>query len=285
VDLHMMEVGMFKVDLRRWVPTAALVLLLPVPTLAGSISIIWDPASGATGYRVYYGTSSGQYTGSVDVGNATERTLGSLADCTTWYLAVKAYNAAGESAVYSNEVSGWPRPTATSATPNMQGASYTMTIRGANFASGVSVVPDPADTTIQLTSTHAVSCNEIQVTASIDPPAPHIRAAQIGAHTLTIQNPDGVYGDTTAFEVQINPARFDVNRSDEATSGRLDGKDTAWISRLNGTRDTDPAYDPDADLNGDGWVDGEDLAYVAANFGLCWSGSAWNLAACPADLK
>ena len=86
-----------------------------------------------------------------------------------------------------------------------------------------------------------------------------------------------------AFEVRIDPARFDVNRNDDTTAGRLDGKDTAWISKLHAAREIDPSYDPDVDLNGDGWIDGDDLAYVAANFGLCWAGSAWNFSACPAD--
>jgi hypothetical protein len=160
-----------------------------------------------------------------------------------------------------------------------------MTIDGANFETGVSVVPDPDDTTIRLASARAISCNEIQVAASIDPPTRGVRAAQVGTHALTVQNPDGVYIDTLAFQVGLNPARFDVNQNDHTTLGRIDGQDVAWISRLNAVRESDADYDPDADINGDGWIDGEDFSFVAANFGLCWSGTAWTLAACPADLK
>ena len=46
-----------------------------------------------------------------------------------------------------------------------------------------------------------------------------------------------------------------------------------------------PLYDPDFDFDGDGWVDGQDLAYLASNMGRCWDGAAWTLAACPANLR
>jgi len=73
---------------------------------AGEIQLAWDPASGASGYRVYYGTSPGQYTASVAVyGTATSLT--GLQNCTTYFVSVKAFNAAGESAEFSNELSGW----------------------------------------------------------------------------------------------------------------------------------------------------------------------------------
>lgn len=74
----------------------------------------WDPptttveGSGLTGinsilgYKVYYGTSSGNYTSIVDVGNVTIYTVTGLS-VETYYFAVTASNANGES-VYSNEV-------------------------------------------------------------------------------------------------------------------------------------------------------------------------------------
>ncbi len=273
------------VSLRRALPFLVAVVVAS-PALGGSISLAWNQASGASGYRVYYGTASRQYTASVDVGNSTTTTVTGLANCTTWYLAVKAYNAAAESPEYSNEISGWPRPEITSVTPGMQGAQYTMRILGTNFRTGVIVDVDPADAdTISLANVRAVSCGEIQASATIDPTAGGVQPAAIGFHPLTIENPDSVFAETRAFEVLIHPARFDVNTSDDTTRGRLDGKDTAWISKLHALRIGDSAYDPDGDLNGDGWIDGDDLSYVAANFGLCWSGSAWTLASCPSDLQ
>ena len=45
--------------------------LFALPALAGDICIEWEPVEGASGYRVYYGLSSGNYTSSVNVGNVT----------------------------------------------------------------------------------------------------------------------------------------------------------------------------------------------------------------------
>ena len=33
---------------------------------AGQLKLAWDPVSGATGYQLYYGTSTGNYSSSVD---------------------------------------------------------------------------------------------------------------------------------------------------------------------------------------------------------------------------
>ena len=98
---------------------------------------------------------------------------------------------------------------------------------------------------------------------------------------VSVTNPDRTFGEKPdAFEVLINPSRFDVNRSDASTRTRLDGKDTVWMARLFGSQEPDALYDPDFDLDGDGWVDGQDLSYLASNLGRCWSGSAWNVGAC-----
>ncbi len=62
-------------------------------------TLVWDPVQGAQGYRVYWGTSQGNYPHSVDAGGATQYPLDNLplADNTMYYLTVTAYNSAGES--------------------------------------------------------------------------------------------------------------------------------------------------------------------------------------------
>jgi hypothetical protein len=57
-----------------------------------------------SGYKLHYGFSSGTYTSSVDVGNATSYTITGLARNTTYYIAATAYNTAGLASNYSNEV-------------------------------------------------------------------------------------------------------------------------------------------------------------------------------------
>ncbi len=93
-----------------------------------------------------------------------------------------------------------------------------------------------------------------------------------------------VWGETYAFEVELDPARRDVNQTTETTRGRIDGLDTATILRLLASRASDPGYDPDVDIDGNGSIDGADLAEVMGDFfGTCWNGSTWSYAACPTE--
>ena len=254
---------------------------------AGSISLAWDPVPTATGYKIYYGTASGQYTNTVTSPTATA-TISGLQDCTPYFAAVKAYNGAGESANFSNELTGWSRPTVTSATPSsaMQGDQIVMDITGANFQSGAIV--DLANPHISLASVTVISCTRIQLLATVEPTAPNARAAEVGLLDVTVANPDDVFGmRSQGFEVLINPARFDINKSDATTANRVDGKDMVWLSRHFAVSETNPNYDPDHDFDGDGWVDGGDLAYIAGNVGKCWSApnKSWLASACPANLQ
>ena len=242
---------------------------------AGSVDLEWDPVPAATGYRVYYGLGSGQYTLSKDVGNRTTTTMSGLTDCTDYYMAVKAYNAFGESDEFSNEVFGWARPSLVAPAPAvMQGKQITVDLNGANFKPGALVEIDNPH--VSIASVSVPSCTRIQLLATVDPLTPGVRAAQIGSFEVTVQNPSDVFGKKSdAFKVTINPARFDVNKSDTKTRDRLDGKDTVWLSRTFGARAGEALYAPDHDFTGDGWIDGDDLAYLASNLGRCWNGSAW----------
>jgi hypothetical protein len=260
------------------------------PVLAGDINLAWDPTPGASGYKVYYGTAPGSYTspGSPAIVYGTQATISGLQDCRSYFVAVKAFNAAGESTDFSNELSGWSRPSVAGASPSsaMQGDQLVMDIQGTNFQSGASV--DLGNPQIMLTSVAVLSCSHIQLLATIDPTAAGIRPAQIGSLDVTVENPDSVFGKKSqAFVVLINPARFDVNKSDALTTNRIDGKDMVYISRQFGLTESDPNYDGDDDFDGDGRVDGEDLAYIASNFGLCWAQATktWTLAACPNNLN
>jgi len=62
--------------------------------------------SDLAGYKIYYGTSSKSYSGSVNVGNVTSYTLTGLTQGQTYYIAVTAYNTSGSESSYSSEVSG-----------------------------------------------------------------------------------------------------------------------------------------------------------------------------------
>lgn len=100
-------------------PALLLFLCLFSPAQATqNITLKWDPdpASNAAGYRLYYGTSTGQYTQKLEVGNTTVALVSNLAEGRTYFFAVTAYNRAAESLV-SNEVSFTvPNSTATHST-------------------------------------------------------------------------------------------------------------------------------------------------------------------------
>jgi hypothetical protein len=248
---------------------------------AGTISIEWDPIPGAQGYRVHYGSESGNYSKVHKVGNATSTTIKGLSDCTTWYLAVRAHNGRAESVEFSNEISGWPRPEVRSAGPraSIQGSRLTLEILGTNFQPGATVEVDNPH--VSLDSAVALSCKRVQVSAAIEPTAPGVRAAEVGRYAVTVSNPDNVFGAAPdLFEVRVDPARFDLDHRSGPSEGRLDGRDTIWLSRYFGTREGQADHHPDPDFNGDGWVDGIDLAYLASDLGKCWDGEKWSLAAC-----
>ncbi|MGB9700611.1 MAG: InlB B-repeat-containing protein [Thermodesulfobacteriota bacterium] len=75
---------------------------------AAQIKIAWDPntESDLAGYKVYYGTSSGNYGTPINVGNVTTYTISDLTAGQTYYIAVTAYDTYNNESDYSNEVSG-----------------------------------------------------------------------------------------------------------------------------------------------------------------------------------
>jgi hypothetical protein len=104
---------------------------------AATVTAQWDPNSepDLAGYVLSYGSQSGQYTTTVDVGNVTTYSL-SVDPGQTYYFAVQAYNTAGVFSPYSSEVAyAVPAgaPTITALSPASGGAGALITITGSNF--------------------------------------------------------------------------------------------------------------------------------------------------------
>ena len=81
---------------------------------AGQVSLSWEapsvnedgtPLTNLAGYKIYYGTVSGNYTQNVDVGNVTTYIFTNLTNGKTFYFVATAYNAAKYESKYSNELS------------------------------------------------------------------------------------------------------------------------------------------------------------------------------------
>ena len=74
---------------------------------AAQATLAWDPntESDLAGYKIHFGTASGNYTVHTDVHNVTSYTVTGLTAGQTYYFAVSAYDASGNESGYSNEVS------------------------------------------------------------------------------------------------------------------------------------------------------------------------------------
>jgi hypothetical protein len=104
---------------KAWIIAIALFALvagIAAEALAGQATLAWNPntESDLAGYRLHYGTSSGNYTVHLDVHNVTTYTVTGLTDGQTYYFAATAYDASGHESGYSNQVS-YTLPTANGA--------------------------------------------------------------------------------------------------------------------------------------------------------------------------
>jgi hypothetical protein len=98
----------FKVSI---ISLLAVLILIPLSghnAQAADVTLEWDRnPEPDTSYNAYYGLSSRDYSKMVDVGNFITCTIGDLESGVTYYFAITAYNAAGESG-YSDEVTYTP---------------------------------------------------------------------------------------------------------------------------------------------------------------------------------
>jgi hypothetical protein len=245
-----------------WIAATLLLILLPSVASAGTIKLAWDAVGDPdlAGYKVYYGTTSGLYTSSTSVAKEqTSADLTNLQDCRVYYMAVKAVDANGnESMGFSNEITGMSEPAPATVSPNTakQATNYQIvTISGANF--DTQARPDFGPD-ILVNSYSTTSCNQMTANITITAGA-RVNSAPGLPRLLTIINQGGPRGSKNgAFNVLFNERRADVDGS-----GRVGGRDLLYWQNAFGTVSGNTNYNLDADLNGDGTVDGADLSLLA----------------------
>ena len=96
-----------RLDIRRLLYFLSFVFIL-APSLAGAaqVSLAWAHSTGpnVAGYKMHYGSYSGNYQHAVNVGNSTSCTISGLNEGTTYYFAASAYDTQQNESDYSNEV-------------------------------------------------------------------------------------------------------------------------------------------------------------------------------------
>ncbi|MCP3980120.1 MAG: fibronectin type III domain-containing protein [bacterium] len=169
--------------------------LAAAPGESGTISVGWGEVDHPQleGYRVFHGPSAQQYDQWVDVGAVGGTTLDGLADCTTHHVAVKSRGADGRlSDVFSNEVSGWPRPEIGGVEPATveRGTTAMITVLGNNFHPQTSA--QFAADGVTVTQVTVNDCGRLTLTLDVS------ASAGAGASDLTVINPGQVFGAAVA---------------------------------------------------------------------------------------
>jgi hypothetical protein len=84
--------------------------LVTLPPPKGKVTLAWNPALNAAGYKVYQGVGSLNYTNVAAAGSVLSVTVSNLNLQVTNYFAATAYNASGVESDYSTELVLLPPP-------------------------------------------------------------------------------------------------------------------------------------------------------------------------------
>jgi PKD repeat protein len=220
------------------------VLFFACTALAADVTLAWDASSGADGYRLFSREQGQSYNyNSPDwEGTATTGTVTGLAQGTTYYFVVRAYNAYGESGDSNEESttissSNQPPSASFSATPTSGVAPLTVNFDASgSYDSDGSIVSytwnfgDGATTTGSTVSHTYTSGSTFTV-------------------TLTVTDNDGA-GAFTTGQVQVTAPNQPPSASFSATP-------TSGVAPLTVNFDASGSYDPDGSIVSYTWNFGD----------------------------
>ena len=198
-----------------------------------TVTVTWDrnTDSYTAGYRLYYGTASGNYQWSVDAGNQTSAPV-SLSSGSAYYMTVRAYNASYEYGPPSNEATinlgGSTTPTAqiqaTLQSANTALVSWQTTNATAASINGVAVgasgsqtVTVTATTTFTIVATGASGATA-QANATVTLTAPGSPTALIQAALQSANTALVSWQTTNATAVAINGVAVGASGSQTVTA-------------------------------------------------------------------
>ncbi|MEI6560947.1 MAG: Ig-like domain-containing protein [Verrucomicrobiota bacterium] len=180
---------------------------------AWSAAFTWDPSPDANiaGYRLYYGSASGNYTQSVDVGNVTQATVANLTAGATYYAAVTAYNTAALESVKSNEVSFVAAMTPANIPPTV---SLTSPVSGASYAApaNINLSATASDSDGSVTSVEFYNGTTRLAAVSAAPYTFTWTGVAAGSYPLTAKAYDNAGAVTTSAPITVTVLGATVNK-------------------------------------------------------------------------
>lgn len=175
---------------RALVVVAAL-LLTPLTASAGQLTLAWDPSPAANvRYTVYYGTSSGHYTQSVET-MATTQTVVGLSNGVRYYFVVRA-SAGGVQSAPTNEISGLPI-----SQPPVLLNPGSVTVKAGAFAVALAA-SDPEGDPITFSASGFPAGVAIESTSGTI-----VGVLAAGSYNVTVTVTDGAMQTTAAFTLRV----------------------------------------------------------------------------------
>jgi hypothetical protein len=237
---------------------AASAIVAPPRTEAATISVSWASGTEAdlAGYRLRLGTASAQYTRTIEPCAATSCDVTDLATDQTYYLAVYAFDVAGNESPASEEVQVRipstlaPLPIVDSLTDVasgsifvIRGQAHSLLLTGRNIQSGATLTLGAGIVTSPLTPVAPSGLSSLALVSVLATPGPR---------TATLINPDlGTSSTADALEVVKTP--------DTNADCSIDVLDLNALARAWNLSTGESGFILAADLDGDGYIGPEDL--------------------------